>query len=190
MLRPKGHKISLILSVIVHLTLLIPLQFILTASEKRNYSATQGQSSLLNQIKLHSVKIEKQVLPSKKMPNPALKKTVRPKKKLISKSTNGQKNAGQKDHMSKYLTHVREKISQYKFKNRLATKLRLKGKVKVKFDLTWPNRIHNIELLSPSKYSASNTSALESLKRVEELPHFPKEIDTKTIPVTLSMVFE
>lgn len=141
----------------------------------------------LKQIKAEEKKVVKKLSKKKKaIAKPQMKKIAQPQK-----SSRGKVNSGKKTIIAKYLTSVREKMANFKYKNRLAKRLKLKGEVKLKFDLVWPNEIKNVEVVLPSKYKALTKSAIESLSRVDELPSFPSEIKEKEIPsIIYTMVYE
>ena len=120
----------------------------------------------------------------KKAPS-SIKKKIS-KKSIISK---GNINSGHQHHLAKYISNVRNKIADHKYKNRLAKRLKLTGEVKLKFNLSWQNKITDVEVITPSKYQALNQSALTTMEMVKRIPSFPKEITEKNITVTMNMVF-
>lgn len=162
-------------------------------SQKLNFSKNLGQTKLAGRVSVRLIQ-EKPTPPKKTVAKVAKKKVQKIKKKIKKQPVNssaGSKNQGQKHKLAAYLSTVRLKIAQHKSKNRIANRLNLKGVVQLKFDLEFPNKIRNIEVINPSRYKALNQSALDSINRVETIPTFPDDIEMKKIEaVTVNLRYE
>ena len=191
----KQLKFSVISSILLHAFFIASLSICdlsLDKHLKTHYSQILGQVSSKASFKLVQIQSKPKVVETNKNSHkPKKKKKVIPKKApQINSSTKGLASIGQKNKIALYLKKVRIKIVKHKFKSRLAKKLRLKGKVKIKFELVWPNKVKNIQIIGASRYLALDNSAIETIHKIENMPHFPSDIDDKLIPITLSMVFE
>lgn len=186
---------SVLIHALVFLCLSLSFQIL---SEKTQFSFIESKkSSIIGKINVAQIKTE---VPKKKVRPPKEIQKKGPKKKIVKKkikrtskssSAKGVKSLGKKNILAKYLSKVRKEMAKYKYKSRMAKRLNLKGKVQLSFDLVYPNMIKNIKVHNPSKYQTLNQSALLSIKKVESLPSFPKDINKKIIPsIIYTMVYE
>ena len=195
MFKIRQLRFSLVSSVMLHALIIACLSICdlsLDNQVKTHYSQILGQASSkasLRLVQIQSKPVEKEIQKNSLLKSKKKKKLAK-KKHQSTNATKGQKSVGQKNKIAFYLKKVRQKIVKHKFKSRLAKKLKLKGEVKIKFELVWPNKVKNVHILKASKYLALDNSAIESINKIENMPSFPSDIDDRLIPITLSMVYE
>lgn len=185
-MRSKIFIISFLISLFAHLSLLLPSLFSSQDQNLTNYSEELGQAKIKVSVQLR--KIEKIIPQEKPKPKSNKSKKLQPLDKPAEtkpidniQGVDEQKaNIGEKTLIANYLSKVRDIVEKYKYKNRIATRLNYKGKVKIGFDITWPNQISNRKVIESSGNGALDDSALETIARIDQLPQMPEKIkDTK-----------
>jgi protein TonB len=164
-------------------------------SPKLNLSKNQG----ITKIKV-SLGVFEQVKKTKRFPDkgnlPTKKKKIHKKlkkKKVENRDLNKSKSikdSGEQTAIAKYLNLVHKEIAKFKFKNRMAKRLKLQGEVHLKFTISWPNTLENLEIVKSSKSRFLDNSALKSVERIEELPQMPEMLKAQVLPVFVKINYE
>jgi TonB family protein len=92
--------------------------------------------------------------------------------------------------MSEYLSRVRFQIVKFNYRNRLARKLKLKGKVGISFTIRFPNIIEDLKVIKSSGYDALDNSGLRTIESIDNMPNLPKKLEINTLPITTSILYQ
>ncbi len=183
---------SIFTSTAIHMALFVSIGTFCNLYHKVNYSEKAGESSLKGVLRV-STRTEylkpKRIEQSEKL-SPQKKKQVAKTPQLPTKSTRGKVNQGENQLIAAYLSEVRSLIVKNKYKNRIAKRLQLKGKVGLSFKISWPNEISDIAIILPSEHEPLNHSAKKSIESLSNIPAIPNKLKQKSIPVSLNMIYE
>jgi protein TonB len=186
--------ISIIISLFLHSLVFVDLLGV-APSSKLNLSKNLG----ITQIKV-SLGVFKPLQEPKKVPKQDLlgrnSKEIHKKikqKKLENHELNRSKSvkeSGEESIIAEYLTLVHKEIAKFKFKNRMAKRLKLTGVVQLKFNISWPNVLLGLEIVKSSKSGFLDNSALKSIELIEEIPQMPEILKSQTLPVFVTINYE
>lgn len=155
--------------------------------KKTNYSQNAGRSFIKAQISYEQIKnVEIKRKGLKKSP----KKIPKKNKTAKSDNTKSKKTSGKNSVLAKYLTKIRSTIVKNKYKSRVAERFNLKGKVKVSFEIDEESKILGVKVIQSSSIDPIDTSAIETIKRLKDLPKVPTELAMKNIPIELEIIYE
>ncbi|MCP5462230.1 MAG: energy transducer TonB [bacterium] len=71
-----------------------------------------------------------------------------------------------------------------------ARRMRLQGVVKLEFALLPSGALHFVRVKEPCPYKILNESAQQSVKKASPFPAFPSDIDSKTLTMTVDIVYK
>ena len=162
--------ISIVISVSIHALILFRSSSTIVSSRSENALASSFRIRTL--IEFENKKLDN-LISSKE----SFKEVARKSKETISK-------------VNSYLTKVRRIIERLKFKNTKATKLKLKGRVKLAFKIDSMGKIIDVSILKSSRIAAIDKSALRTLSRVKILPKPPSEIAGRGESIVFSIIYE
>ena len=108
----------------------------------------------------------------------------------VTDKTNSNLDAGVNSLMSKYLSEVRSIIVKNKFKNKIASRLQLKGPVELGFIIEKPNVIKNIQVLKSSGHLPLDQSALQTLQNVENFPNIPESLELSSVAINFIVDYQ
>ena len=66
----------------------------------------------------------------------------------------------------------------------------MQGKVKISFEIEWPNKIKNLNIVDKSDYELLNKSALSIVEEMNDIPTIPNELNMKMVKVVIPVVYE
>ena len=161
-----------------------------TSLEFINYSKNLLRGSSLR-VKIESRKSKKvyQVVSN----NMNGEKKVTPENKKITENHSGereQKSSGQDSALAKYLSELREFITQKQEYPIMAKRLQQEGTITVKFTVQSDGTIYGIKVLRQSPYEILNQEALRMILKVKSFRRFPKELTHFKIEVIFPIEFE
>ncbi len=131
--------------------------------------------------KKHSQGLRPQQKKTKKLLDKKIKKVGKVKKV---------KDQGRNDLYAKYLNEIRSLIQKGTKYPRVAKKLKMQGKVKISFEIEWPNKIKNLNIVDKSDYELLNKSALSIVEEMNDIPTIPNELNMKMVKVVIPVVYE
>ncbi len=177
------------ISLLIHIALLGTLNYLSNEQSndlKTSFSKEKGEGTI-RAILTSSKHREKQNKIRKN--KPAQEETT---KQIHKPSTNSQSKmtTGQDSIIAAYLSKVREQIVLNKYKSRIARKLKMNGKVKLKFEVSYPNTFSGLEILESSGIQGLDDSALKSIGKITNFPIMPKELLSTIIPVQIELIYE
>lgn len=186
--------VSIIISLFLHSLVFIEL-LDSKSGAKLNLSKNRG----ITQIKV-SLGVFEPIQSPKATPKhgllPAKNKKIHKKikqQKLENRELNRSKSvveSGEESIIAEYLTLVHKEIAKFKFKNRMAKRLKLTGEVQLKFNISWPNNLAGLEIVKSSRSSFLDNSALKSIELIEEIPQMPEILKSQTLPVFVTINYE
>lgn len=97
---------------------------------------------------------------------------------------------GSDTELAKYLNEIREMILKNKHKAAIAKRLGLTGLVKVSFKIEAPNKLKELKIIKSSGKRPLDDSAVETVRRIGELPEIPLNLKLSEITINLEMEFE
>jgi outer membrane biosynthesis protein TonB len=167
------------LSIIFHSLLFITITSLSTSN---TYSKNIGKSRIRAVIK----NIKSVPTIGKKSKN----KTKNKKNDIEEVSNSKLDKQGRDNLLSQYLGSIRNVVASTKYKNSFATRLNLKGQVDLSFKISTPNLLSDLKIIQKSKASSLNESALAGIKSISSFPSIPTELDTDTVEVEVSIIYE
>ena len=185
LLNKRALFISFSISCAFHVLLLV--SFVANFTPLTSLSFSLAESNTNSSIMRVELK-ESKLLVSKKGRAKAKKKVVtKSQKKNLSKS---KKSNGQNSLYAKYISEVRDIIQKNQSYPTIAKRLKMEGKVKLKFEIKWPNKIVNIDFADKSKFELLNKSAKKILDKIENFPVIPDQLEMKSVQVVVPIVYE
>lgn len=182
----KEFLIGSLISVVLHLLLILEFSFY-SVDRDNTFSKREG----LNQSRV-SVRVLKAIKKKKVSKSSGYKKKKEVKKVKKSTKENGSSTAssGNQKIVSSYLSSIRSKIAQNRYRSRIAKRLKQKGRVVVSFTISNRNQISNINILRPSNSKQLNFSAIKTIEQIDSIPSIPKELDLSELTVDIEITYE
>lgn len=182
--------VSLVFSFVMHALLfwayvLVPVDFFKTKDYAEYANEQQKESKIKTRLRF----IQENVTPIQEIShniNPAklIKKThSRIQQDEVSDRTAATESQGENTVLAAYLSEVRNIIVKNKFKNKLASKLNLKGPVEVSFTIVKPNFIKDLFVIKSSGHSPLDQSALQTVNNISHLPPVPNVLELESLSV-------
>jgi TonB family protein len=189
----KNLVIGIFLSLLFHGFLFLGLShFELT---KKNFSKKLGQAKIRAVLKVISVKETHKSKPDRKKAKSLYKKkkieapqNIQPQK--LQDTNKSKVSTGENSVVAKYLTSLRSEIVKNKYKNRVATIMKLKGEVELSFKVIWPDKITDLKVIKRSEHAPLNDSALSTIERIEDIPKLPNMLKLGGIEVSIKVIYE
>lgn len=179
----------LLISCLVHLLVLFGMDrvSILTRLNPANYSKKSAMSSIKARLVVQQKVKRVSKLGNRRANEPAKGTKGKSRVNDHSKKT---KESGDDSILSKYLSDIRELILDNKFKSPIASRLNLKGTSILSFKVKYPNRLKEVIIIKSSGKKLLDESAIETIRRIKEVPAIPTKLGLEEITMTLEMVFE
>jgi len=92
--------------------------------------------------------------------------------------------------ISYYLQLVKQKIEKNKRYPLLARNKGIEGEVWLKFEILKNGKVKNIKVVKSSHYQILDKAAIESIKKANPFPPFPKELKENSLIINISLRFE
>jgi protein TonB len=108
---------------------------------------------------------------------------------ILSSSSNHSQKLN-KDHLSNYLTIIRNRIEENRNYPFLARRQGLEGMVIVIFSLNYNGSLEDIKVKKSSGYKLLDQAALEAIEKATPFPPFPKALKEKTLSLVLPLCFK
>jgi TonB family protein len=184
--------LSLLASLLLHGVFFINFDKDLFHS-KDVFSKKLGDPSI--RIKISSVLQQKRTFPKRiseknQKSKSRLKSVTQKSKNTQSNKSKEKSTQGNETLLNQYLSKVRSAIVQNKFKSSMATRLRLKGSVKLQFMIKTPSQVTGIKILEASRFKHLNNSAVQTIKTTTNIPPIPRDLNLLEIPLTLAIIYE
>lgn len=165
-------------------------------SKQTHFAKNEGQARVKVSVQLREKVIQKKVEPKKKEKK-EISETPKPKPfplpvAEMETASKAQKmdEQGQQTLVANYLTQVRSQIAKLKYKNRISTKLNLKGTVVLALNIEWPNTLKELKIFDSSGLEPLDESALETVNRISQFPSMPQELENFTLPVKVILIYD
>lgn len=179
---------GIFLSMALHAAILLIFSNVKESSQS-TFSKLKKESS----IKARLVAIKRKKAPTDAKGQRAKPNKTRPStkgKNHVEDLSKQQADSGSKSLVAKYLNEIRELVLKNKHKGHVATRLGLTGVVKVDFKIAAPNELKDLRVTKSSNKRPLDESALETVRRVGELPSIPEELGLSEMTVSLEMEFK
>ena len=188
----KSFFLYFFLSMIVHGLLFVDSPSLLIESRKIHFAKKNlGKTSIKIRLALDEpVPIKNKNLIAKSKKNLKKKKKFRKLIKGNDSLRDKKINSGETEVLNQYLDKIRRLIAAQKVKSRMATRLNLKGSVKISFIIVRPGSIKGIQVVKSSGQMILDNSALSSVKNIAEIPIMPSAITMKEIPLSLEILYD
>ena len=189
----KNLIFSLIISGLCHFIIFLSFTRISLSKKQINLSKNKGVEQIRARLQIYEQKEKLEKVEKEKKSIFKKKEVKKPQEKSISRVSqkkNIKVDQGNEKLLTYYLTQIRNKIAQNKFKSQMAKRLNLKGRVKLNFLIHAPNKIAEISIAESSGEDLLDRSALSSIKDTTDIPNIPKALKRKKIPVTLVILYE
>ncbi|MDL1957739.1 MAG: energy transducer TonB [Candidatus Desulfofervidus auxilii] len=92
--------------------------------------------------------------------------------------------------ISYYLQLVKQKIEKNKRYPLLARNKGIEGEVLLKFEILKNGKVKSIKIVKSSHYQILDKAAIESIKKANPFPPFPKELKENSLIINISLRFE
>ncbi len=179
----KEFALGFIISIILHGLLVCEFS---SSDTKANNTFSKNEGLEQTRVSVRSIKtIQRKQLQKAKGLQKEKKKLV--KQKVDQQAGSAKNSSGNNKVLSKYLSLIRSKILQNKYKSKIARKLNQTGRVTITFKIINRNKVSDISILTPSRSKQLNYSALKTIQRLESLPNIPKELNLDILSVEVSI---
>lgn len=195
----KAETLFLKISVLIHILAIFVFMRHENNHIQKTFSLHKSEIGLLKNsvmaIKKEKENIEKIFLNSKSDNKRTIKKNKNKTKVSTEKEsgindvTSSKNSSGENSILSKYLYEVRQTIVKNRYKNNVASKLRLKGEVEVGFVISKDNEIKALKILKSSGYEPLDQSAMQTIKKISSFPNIPNEIANKDLSINFVIEF-
>jgi TonB family protein len=187
---------SILLSLFIHLSFFFYLQEGLDLKKEKIQHAKNAddQTSVLSvKTRIYLVDDQRKLNFHNSLSKVSKKDVVKNAKKIqsdeINDRTTSQKDSGVNTKLSKYLSDVRNTIVKNKFKNKIASQLKLKGPVELGFVIEKPNIVKEVQVLKSSGHTPLDQSALQTLKNVENFPQIPEDLELSKVSINFTVEY-